>query len=170
MKGIITKYINELIIYDYILFGGLLVIFLLFIIIGIILRNRVGLALFFILFAFTQLAVGSTYGYIKMHEYLFKNEISITTQKKLTFTQAIVIYGTIKNISKKDFASCKITANVYKVSENKFKDYVLKLKPINKMSIIENDIPIGQEHEIKLIIEPFTYEHDYNISLGADCK
>jgi len=170
MKDIINKYINELIIYDYILFGGLLVIFLLFIIIGIILRNRVGLALFFILFAFIELVVGSTYGYIKMHEYLFKNETSITTQKKLTFTQAIVIYGTLKNISKKDFTSCKITAKVYKVSENKIKDYVLKLKPINKMSIIENDILKGQEREIKLIIEPFTYEHDYNISLGADCK
>jgi hypothetical protein len=170
MKDIITNFINNLIIYDYILFGALFFVFLLFIIIGIILRHRVGIALFLILFAFIQLIVGSTYGYLKMHEYLFKNETSIISQKKLTFTQAIVLYGTIKNVSKKDFSSCKITAKVYKISENKLKDYLLKFKPINKMSIIENDIAVGQEREIKVIIEPFTYAYDYNVSLGADCK
>jgi hypothetical protein len=170
MKGIVTNFINNLIIYDYILFGVLFFIFILFIIIGIILRNRVGIALFLIFFAFIQLIVGSSYGYLKMHEYLFKNETSIISQKKLSFTQAIVLYGTIKNVSKKDFSSCKITAKVYKVSENKLKDYLLKFKPINKMSIIESDITLGQEREIKLIIEPFTYAYDYNISLGADCK
>jgi len=170
MKDIINNFIHNLIIYDYILFSALLFVFILFIIIGILLRHRVGIALFVIMLAFTQLIVGSTYGYLKMHEYLFKNETSIISQKKLSFTEAIVLYGTIKNVSNKDFSSCKITAKVYKTSENKLKDYLLKFKPINKMSIIENDIAKGQEREIKIIIEPFTYAYDYNLSLGADCK
>jgi hypothetical protein len=38
------------------------------------------------------------------------------------------------------------------------------------MSIIEDDIAKGQEREIKIIIEPFTYAYDYNLSVGADCK
>jgi hypothetical protein len=166
----ITDFINELIIYDYILFGTLLLLFILFIILGIFLRNRVALALFFIFFAFIELLAGSTYGYIKMHEYLFKNETSITSQKKLNFTQAIVVYGVVKNISDRDFSSCKITAKVHKVSENKMKEAILKLKPLNKMSIVEYDIAKGQHREVKIIVEPFTYGGDYNITLGADCR
>ncbi|MCK9472158.1 DUF2393 domain-containing protein [Sulfurimonas sp.] len=166
----ITEFINKLITYDYILFGSLLFVFILFIILGILLRNRVALALFFILFAFIELLVGSTYGYIKMHEWLFKNETSIISQKKLNFTQAVVVYGVVKNSSDRDFSSCKITAKTYKISSNKLKDAILKFKPLNKMSIIEEDIAKGQEREVKIIIEPFTYGGDYNVTLGADCR
>lgn len=165
----LSEFLKGLITYDYILFGSLLFIFILFIIIGIILRGR-SIAIFFVLFAFIELLVGSTYGYAKMHEYIFKNEILLISQKKLTFTQAVVVYANIKNLSKVDFKNCKISAEAYKVKENKLHERLLQFKPIAKMSIIENNIPVGEEREVKLIIEPFTYGGDYNISLGADCK
>ena len=38
------------------------------------------------------------------------------------------------------------------------------------MSIFEEGIKKGQTREFKIIVEPFTYEKDFNISLGADCK
>lgn len=167
--GALSKFLQELIIYDYILFGSLLFVFVLFIIIGILLRGKT-IAIFLVLFAFLELIVGSTYGYIKMHEYIFKNETSLTDQKKLTFTQAVVVHGTLKNLSKKDFKSCQITAKAYKIKENKLHERLLQFKPVAKMSIIENDIPVGETRELKLIIEPFTYGGDYNISLGADCR
>lgn len=166
----ISKFINELIVYDYILFGTLFLLFILFVTLGILLRNRAAIAIFLILFAFTQLVVGSTYGYLKMHEYLFKNETSITSQKKLNFTQAIVLYGSVKNMSQRDFLSCKITATVYKNTGNRVKDYIFRLKPVNRMSIIEDDIVKDEEREFKMIIEPFTYGGDYNITLGAKCR
>ncbi|OHE07258.1 MAG: hypothetical protein A2513_10565 [Sulfurimonas sp. RIFOXYD12_FULL_33_39] len=167
---IVTEFIKELIIYDYMLFGGVLVVFLLFMILGIVFRHKTVLALSLILFSFIFLIVGSIFGYIEMHKFLFKNTTAITSQKKLTFTKAVVIEGTIKNISKRDFQSCKITAKVYKLTPNEFKNYVLKLKPINKMSIIESDILKDEEREIKIIVEPFVYVGDYNITLGADCR
>ena len=166
----ISEFINNLIIYDYILFSTLFVLFILFIILGIILRDKTVLAIILILLAFSELIVGSTYGYGKMHEYLFKNETLIKSQKKLTFTQAVVVYGSVKNISKRDFQQCKVTARIFKKSKNKYKDYILKLKPIKKMSIIQSDIPKDQEREVKLIIEPFTYKGDYNITMEADCR
>jgi hypothetical protein len=105
-----------------------------------------------------------------MHQYLFKNETVLISQQRLNFTDAVVVYAKLKNISKRDFISCKVTATAYKVSGSELKNYLFKFKPIAKMSIIENDISIGDEREIKLIIEPFTYKNDYNISLGADCR
>jgi hypothetical protein len=38
------------------------------------------------------------------------------------------------------------------------------------MSILEEEIPKGTQREFKIIIEPFTYAGDYNISLEADCN
>lgn len=166
----INEFIKELIIYDYILFGSLLFLFLILILIGVIFRHKTILAIFLIIFAFFTLIVGSTFGYVEMHKYLFKNETTLISQKKLSFTQAIVVYGTLKNSSKRDFESCKITASAYRVSGNKLKDYIRKFKPIVKMSIIEEDVAIGQEREIKIIISPFVYGGDYNVSLGADCR
>jgi glucan phosphoethanolaminetransferase (alkaline phosphatase superfamily) len=166
----LNEFIKELIIYDYILFGGLLLLFLLFITIGILLRHIKILALLLVLVAFIMLIFGSIFGYIEMHKYLFKNEVTLNSQQKLSFTEAVVVYATLKNSSLRDFKSCKVSATVYRVSGNKIKDYIRKLKPIAKMSIIEDNIAIGQEREIKIIIDQFTYGGDYNVSLGADCR
>jgi hypothetical protein len=170
MSEKITQFINELILYDYILFGGVLVFFILFVLLGVILRKKAALALLFIFFGFAILIGGSTIGYIKLHEYLFKHTTSIASQKKLNFTQAVVVYATITNESKREFKSCKITATAYRVNENKIKEFILKLKPIKKASIIEENIDVNETRELKFIVEPFTYGGDFNVSIKASCK
>lgn len=170
MRAKITAFIDSLIIYDYILFGSTFLLFLLFIILGILLRKKIALAIFLILLGFITLVLAPTLGYIEMHKYLYKNNITLTSQKKLEFTKAIVIKGNISNNSKFNFESCKITARAYKVSKNKYKNYILKFKTIKKASIIEENIQKGQVVDFKLFIEPFTYSKDYNISLKAKCK
>lgn len=166
----LSVFLKDLIVYDYILFGGLLALFLLFITLGIILRHRLGLALFFIFFAFTLLLGGATFGYQAMHRILFKNETTLLQEKKLNFTQAVVVYGKVKNISQRDFQSCTIEASVYRSSGNVYKDWIRRLKPITKMSIVQENIAREEEREFKMIIDPFTYSGEYNVTLGADCR
>jgi len=170
MKHKISLFIEGLITYDYILFAASFVLFLLFIIFGIVLRKKLTLAIIFVLLAFTILLVGPTIGYIKMHEIIFKNSTELISQKRLEFTEAVVVKGKLTNESSRNFNECKITASAYKVTSNKYKNYLKKLKPFQKMSIIEYDIAMSQSREFKIIVEPFTYNRDYNISLGADCK
>lgn len=170
MRGVIAEFIKSITLYDYILFGSLFFLFIVLIIIGIIIRRRTIIAVLTIVFAFVQLIVGSTYGYTKLHAYIYKNEIEITTQKKLNFTQAIVIEGVLKNTSEKDFQSCKIEAKVCKKSKYKIKEFILGLKPVSKMFIIEENIPKAAQREFKMIVEPFTYPHDYNVTVKAKCK
>jgi len=170
MKAKITAFIDGLITYDYILFGSVFALFILFIILGIVLRKKISFAIFLILLAFVILLAGPTVGYIKMHEYIFKNSVEIISQKKLTFTQAVVVKGKLTNESKQNFKSCKITANAHKVSKKKLKTYLYSFKAFKKMSILENDIAVGETREFKIIVEPFTYSKDYNISLGAKCR
>jgi len=157
-------------VYDYLLFGVSLLLFLLFIVLGIFFRNQIKMAIFLILLAFATIVLGPTYGYIKMHEFLFANEVQLIEQKKLHFVAAVVLKAKLRNLSKRHFQRCKITASVYKITQNRYKNMILKLKPFKKMSIFEESIDANETREFKLIIEPFRYSGDYNISLKADCR
>jgi len=170
LKDKITAFINELVTYDYILFGSVFILFILFIILAIILRKKVALSIFLILLSFLILVLGPTLGYIKMHDYLFKNSCELISQKRLSFTPAVVVKGSIINESKVDFSSCKITASVYKSSKNIIKKHIYPLKPLKKMSIWQENILKGETKKFKIIVEPFTYKKDYNISIKASCK
>jgi hypothetical protein len=170
MKEKILAFINELIVYDYILFGAIFVLFILFMILSIILRHKTVVAAFFMLISFSTLFVAPVVGYNEMHNYLFKNSLKLISQKKLNFTQAVVVKGVLTNESKRNFKSCKITALAHKVSKNKIKNYLYGFKSFAKMSILQEDIKKGESREFKIIIEPFTYSKDYNISLEARCR
>lgn len=170
MSNKFNNFIHTLIPYDYALFGGVFLLFLLFVILGIALRKRAYLAIPLILIAFATLILGPTLGYVEMHNYLFSNSTTIVNQKKLTFTKAIVINGLVKNTSDINFKSCKITAKIYKSTKNEIVDFILGFKPIYKMSIIEDNIPVKSQRSVKMIIEPFTYTKNYALSLEADCK
>lgn len=170
MKEKITAFIAELITYDYILFGSSFVLFIIFFILGIVARKKTLLAILLFILSFGTLFLAPTLGYVQMHTYLFKNSVELTSEKKLSFTEAIVIYGTLKNESNFDFKSCKVTATIYRATGNKYKDYLYLFKPIIKMSIVEQEINKSQTREFKLIVEPFVYTKEYTIALGANCK
>jgi hypothetical protein len=170
MKEKITAFIQGLISYDYILFASAFTLFILLIVASILLRRKVGLSIFVLLLSFSVLFLGPTIGYIKMHQFLFKNSVTLTSQNKLNFVQAIVVKGTLKNESNFDFKSCKITASVCKSSRNKIRNYIYSFKPLANMSIFEKDIPKGESREFKMIVEPFTYSKDYNISIKSECE
>ncbi|MFT5659606.1 MAG: hypothetical protein ACI9TV_000228 [Sulfurimonas sp.] len=170
MKSKIQAFLDTLIMYDYIIFGASFVLFILFIVLGIVLRKKIALAIILILLGFIILIITPTIGRIQMHNFLFSNMTTLSSQKRLEFTEAIVVKGILENTSRFNFKSCKITANVHKVSKNTLKNYILQFKTIKKMSIIKEDIAKGKSVNFKIIVEPFTYSRDYNITLGAKCK
>lgn len=170
MQEVLNQFIKELLIYDYILFGLVLLVFIVLILLAILARKRLILSLFLIILAFFTLIGGSIGGYIELHKYLFKNSIEVIKQKRLNFTEAAVIYAKLTNESNRLFSSCKIKATAYRVDENSIKELILKLKPIQKMSILEQNIDINETRDIKMVMEPFTYKSDFNISIEARCK
>jgi hypothetical protein len=171
MKQKIIAFIDGLILYDYILFGGVIALFILFLILAILLRRHVGLSVFIILLAFIILLLGPTLGYIQLHKFLYKNEIKITEIKKLKFTNALLIEGNLKNISKINFHTCKIKAGAYKVSGKKIPDMIYPFKPFKHGYLkLDTIIKPDETKSFKLFIEPFNYKKDYNITIGANCR
>ncbi|MDF1877205.1 DUF2393 domain-containing protein [Sulfurimonas sp. SAG-AH-194-L11] len=170
MSSKITLFIDGLIKWDYLLFGSVFVLFLLFIILAIVLRKKLVLALLFLILGFSTIIFGPTLGYIKLHETLFKNSCKLLSQKRLQFMEAVVVKGSLTNESNKNFRECKITVSAYGVSSNKLKNYLKRFKPFKKMSIVGKDIAKSETRKFKIILEPFRYSKDYNISIGADCR
>ena len=170
MKEKITTFIHGLISYDYILFGSVFALFILLIILTIVLRRKLKVALFLLLLAFSILFLGPSLGYVAMHHYLYKNSLTLLSQKRLHFSDAIVVKGRITNESKFDFSRCIIRVDVHKNSKNKLKKFLYKFNTIQQMSILKRDIRKGKTVDFKVIVEPFKYKKDYFITLGAKCK
>lgn len=170
MKEKLLAFLHSLSVYDFIYFGAVFLIFILLILLTLLLRRRLTLALFLLLLAILDLAVGLTVGFGYFHNYLFKNSITLTKVKKLHFVEAVVIEGKLKNESKFDFKSCRLTATIYKDTHNTYKNMLLKLKPLKSESMELKNIPKGADVEFKFLIEPFRYKKDINVSVAGVCK
>lgn len=171
MKAKITDFIHNLLIYDYLLFGGIFILFILLLTIAIFVRRRLGLAIFLVFLAFGVLSAGPVVGYVMLHKYLFKNHIVLHEVKALEFTEALLIKGDINNTSNRSFKECTVHAGVYKVTHNKYIDPLYPYIPFNRGVItLTKSIPPGKSEPFKLFIEPFRYTKDYNITVKADCQ
>ncbi|MDD2838184.1 MAG: DUF2393 family protein [Sulfuricurvum sp.] len=171
MKAQIIDFIHHLLIYDYLLFGGIFILFILLLTLAIAFRKKMGLAIFLVLVAFGVLTAGPVGGYIALHHYLFKHTIIIHEVKALEFTEALLIKGDINNTSKRPFKECTLHAGVYKVTHNKYIDPLYPYLPFKKSSLkLQVRIDPGKSVPFKLFVEPFRYTKDYNLTLKGECR
>lgn len=171
MKEHITDFIRHLLIYDYLLFGGIILVFILVLILAIVLRHKLGLAVFLVLVAFGILTAGPVAGYLILHQYLFKHAVVMQEAKALEFTEALLIRGEIENRSKRPFTECTLNAGVHKVTHNRFLDPLYPSFPFKKSSLhLTVTIKPGESAPFKLFVEPFRYSKEYNITLKANCR
>ena len=170
MNAKLNAFIEQLILYDYLLFGAAVLLFVLFLILAILLHRRRGLAALLVVMAFTLLLTLPTVGHMQMHAYLFKNTTIIESHKALEFTKALIVNGKLTNESDRDFSQCAVTAGVYKIAHNPLLDMLYPLNPFKKETIIKEGILSGQTVPFKIIVDPFSYSRDYNLSIGANCR
>ncbi len=170
IKASLQSFIATLHTYDYILFGVSGGLFLLLLLLAILLRGKVFLSLIFVFLGFGVLIAGPIFGYNYIHTMLYKTEISDLQIKRLEFSEALVIKGTLTNLGKQTFHKCKISSKAYKGASNFLEEIVFPLKPFKKMSIFKTEaLDINQSLKFKMILEPFTYSKEYNISVKANC-
>ncbi len=171
MKTEIIAFIDGLIFYDYLLFGGATVLFILFLILAILLRHHTLTAVIMVLFAFLFLLLAPTLGYWKLHQWLYRSDLTLTQQQALEFTDALMIKGTLTNTSRFPFQSCRVQVGAYKISGHPYVDELFKLNPFRKKTIsVDGPIERNASAHFTLFFEAFHYEKEYNITLGADCR
>ena len=170
MKSNILHFINTLSLYDYLLFGGILFFFLLFLILAILFHRKLGVAVTLIVSAFILL-ISSPLAYIGMHTYFYKHSVTLTTVQDLEFTDALLIRGDINNTSKQTFKECTIMFGISKVST---------IKPINKLYpylpfrrktlVISKTIKPQEGESFKFLIEPFSYPKNFTVIAWGICR
>ena len=170
MKEKLVALLHFLSVYDYIYFIGVFFLFILLLLLVLLLRKKATLALLLFLLSILELVGGYTIGFYYFDSYLFGHTITLTKVKRLSFVEAVVIEGSIKNDSKFDFKSCRLEARVYKETHNKYKNLLFRLKPLKKRSLILKDIPKGADSSFKFLIEPFKYKGDINASVSGICR
>ena len=170
MKEKILAFVHQLSNYDYILFAGLFVLFLLLLILTLLLRRRAILSTILLLMSLATLFVAPVVGYFQLHEYLYKHTTKLIDYKALQFTPALVVTGSITNDSKNDFSTCKIRVNIFKLAHNEILDKIFPFNPFQTMTTQENEIAQGETRDFKIIVEPFTYKNDFDVSLTTDCR
>jgi len=170
IKATLHDFIASLHLYDYILFGISGALFVLILLLAILLRNKAILSLILVLLAFIILVALPISGYKYIHGQLYKTELTNLNIKRLEFSEAIVIKGTITNQGKVDFHKCTIGSQAYKGASGFLQEIVYPLKPFQKVSIVkQEELGIGQSLDFKLVMEPFTYTDEYNISMKVNC-
>jgi len=170
LKITLQQFVASLHDYDYILFAISGALFFLILLLAIILRHRTGLSLLLVLVAFIIIIAGPIIGYNYIHATVFKTEITDLNIKRLEFSEAVVIKGKLTNRGKQPYQKCIISSKAYKGPTNFLEKLVYPLKPFQKMSILkQEDINVTQSIDFKIILEPFTYSKEYNISVKANC-
>lgn len=171
MKARIQDFIQNLIPYDYFLFGGIILLFVLLLTLAIVLRHKLGVAIVIVFMAFGVLTVAPFVGYWTMHHQLFKNKITLHEIKALEFTEALLIKGDINNTSKRPFKECTLHAGVSKVTPNTYLNQLYHVIPFKKSSMtIQQPISPGESMPFKLFVEPFRYTKKYNVTVKAECR
>jgi len=171
-KEKIFLFIDNLLVYDYILFGAILLLFILFLLLAVLLRKHLILSILVIIFSLFFVILSPVFGYQAMHSYIFKNHIENIEIKQLEFSPALVVKGVLVNDSKFNFKECTIKAKVFKVSHNELFDMLYPLNPFKKSSYTLRDINLSkhQKKEFKFFIEPFHYTKEYNSSISGSCR
>jgi len=170
LRTTVQSFVAGLHTYDYVFFSASATLFLLLLVLAILFRHKLILSLILVLLSFSILIAGPIVGYNYVHTSLYKNEITDLEIKALEFSEAVVIKGHLTNLGQQAFSQCKISAKAYKGPTNFLEEIVLPFKPFLKMSILKKEpLEVNEGLNFKMILEPFTYTNDYNISVKASC-
>ncbi len=155
----IKIYFHNLGLYDYIGFGIVGVVFLLFFILSFILlfkKPTIGVLLLLFTFALPPLGV---YGvHTLLQKTIRKSKLTIKKIKPLHFTNALLVIGKIDNLSKREFKKCYIEFIITRKSKSRFKSFLYRLKPIATRTIyIHRSIKAKSSYNFKKILDDTIY-------------
>ncbi|WP_041956098.1 DUF2393 family protein [Sulfurospirillum arsenophilum] len=172
LKLSLLTYIKHFGLYDYLAFGWLIFTFLVLIILASLIAKRSSVAsLLLIIFALVLLIVSPLFIKIKLEETLRATSTEVSMVKKLTFSDSLIVEGTIYNNSNKDFTLCLVQTSIIKqIDAQGLKAFINRLKPITNQSIfVKKDLPKEGIMEFQSVFDNFKYSGDVNATLKAEC-
>lgn len=170
LKAAILDFFNTLSIYDYVGFFLTLFLFFLFMILALLLRRRTILAMSLVILSFVFFFGGPVMAHLLVKNSVFKSYAEITEVKQLYYSDTLILRGMLHYQGKKNANHCEVDVALHKKGPNIVKDFVYSLKAYRKGSKrIDKVFEPGESMDFKIVIEPFNYKGDYNISVASGC-
>ena len=172
LKLSLLTYVKHFGLYDYLAFGWLLFTFLALIILASLIAKKSSVAsLFMIIIALILLVVSPFFIKLKLSEITRATITEISLVKKLTFSDSLIVEGSITNHSTKDFSLCLVHTTVFKQTDAQgIKAFINRLKPIANQSILVKQTLLKEGvMEFQSVFDDFVYSGDVNASLSAEC-
>jgi len=153
---------------------GLIVAFLIFILlltITIMLKNTILKLLFFLI----------TIGFLVASPFLVKDtidstlravDLNITSEKRLVFTDTLVISGSLTNKGLIDYSKCSIYTRVVPKDTNEYlKPIFLYIKPLyySKDKLDISYLKMNETVDFKVAINNFTTKSNYESVVAGEC-
>lgn len=165
------NYLNHFTMYDYIAFSWLIIIFFIFLLLSIFLAKKNALiSIVVLLISLALLFAGPFVIKHYLDQYLRANQTTTTMVKKLNFSDAMIVEGEVKNISKKPFSICSIQISILKNSSGNIQKFLNQLKPLRKQSIsINSPIDVNMSETFRIVFDGYTDSEDVNVSIKSEC-
>lgn len=157
--------------YDYIAYSWLILSFFVALLLAILLAKKSALAsILVLLFSLALIGIGPFVLKHMLDKHLRSSHISLSSVKKLHFSDILIVDGTLQNTSKNPFHMCTLHTSIYKQSSNALKQILYTLKPLRKKSIlITKDIEPNHEEDFKVIFYNYSSNDEINASIQAEC-
>ena len=170
-KNALITYINHFSVYDYAAYAWLILLFFVTILLCVFIAKKSPvISIFIFIISLVLLFVGPFIIKKYLDEYLRPTQNKTVSIKKLTFSDALIVIGEIKNISKQDYSTCNIQLNVHKIDSSYFKDLINRLKPLRKKTIsLHETLEVNATKELRVVFDNYAYTEDVNVSINSTC-
>lgn len=171
LKSDVSIYINHFLVYDYVAYAWLILLFFVAILLAIFIAKKSPLfSIFTVLISLILLFVGPFVIKNYLDQYLRPTHNTVMLVNKLTFSDALVVTGEVKNISKINYSICNIEITVLKSSDGYIQTTINKLKPLRKQTIfIDEPLDINATKDLRIVFDNYTYAEDVNVSIDSKC-
>ena len=136
-KASLLNYVHHFSIYDYAAYAWLILIFFVTILLAIMIAKKSPtFSILILIIALGLLFVGPFVLKHYLDQYLRPLKNSTILVKKLNFSNSLIVAGSVTNMSKNSFSTCKVNISVLKSSQNPIKYFINQLKPLRKKTDI----------------------------------
>lgn len=167
----IMTYISHFQMADYIVFAWLILLFFLFIFLAIVLaKKRPLISILVVLFDF-MLLFGTPF---VMKHYLDaalrSHTTELTTVKQLTYSDTLILQGTLTNTSAQNFSWCTVHFNMVSKESEGVARLLETLNPSHQTSIfIEEPPQSGASVAFEKVVENFRLDESLEVMPKAEC-
>lgn len=167
---LLTPYALRLSLVEMLLLAFILILFILFFVLGVILRHQGAVAFLPLVVAFSLLVSAPWLVEIAMKKVFHPIELTLGFNQRLAFTNAFFVDGTITNRGQRNLKGCIVTIKLLPATSKKLEAIRYHFKPLAvKKELIETPLHPKQELRFQYTLDNLEFQGALTSKVAAEC-